>query len=288
MLLAAVFVACVLLAPARAQAPVEDSTDAAPPDLPVYDQPPMPAEGYVWTPGYWAWSDDDQDFYWVPGTWVLAPQPDFLWTPGYWQIADVIFVWHPGYWGRHVGFYGGINYGFGYRGDASGGRQSYLGGNGMQARPSAAQLAAANERHIEATPAQRQQVQAARARPELRFYQNQGRPPVAATSRPGVWNGPGVVSAKSPGTFSVVHEAAPARPASGSQGSAVRGMTSPEAVHSDSPPRVQSPAAPPDVRRPAEAPPHPGTPAGEHPAPEAPHASPPRAPDHPPDRTPEH
>ena len=155
------FAACMPPSPARAQAPGEDSTDSAPPDLPVYDQPPMPAGGYVWTPGYWAWSDDDQDFYWVPGTWVLAPQPDFLWTPGYWEIADVVFFWHPGYWGRHVGFYGGINYGFGYRGDASGGRQSYLGGNGIQARPGAAQLAAANERHIEATPAQRQQIQAA-------------------------------------------------------------------------------------------------------------------------------
>ncbi len=278
---------------------MEDSADSAPPDLPVYDQPTMPGGGYVWTPGYWAWSDDDQDFYWVPGTWVLAPQADFLWTPGYWEIADVVFFWHPGYWGRHVGFYGGINYGFGYRGDASGGRQSYLGGNGIQARPSAAQLAAANERHIEATPAQRQQIQAARARADLRFYQNQGRPPVAATPRPGVWSGPGVIGTKSQGTFSVVHETAPARPASpqgsaglpgAARGDAVRSVSSPQPVRSDSPPRVQPPvpAPPPDARgRPAEAPPHPVAPV-EHPAPETPRASPPRAADHAPDRTPEH
>ena len=26
------------------------------------------------------------------------------------------YAWHPGYWGPHVGFYGGVNYGFGYGG----------------------------------------------------------------------------------------------------------------------------------------------------------------------------
>ena len=26
------------------------------------------------------------------------------------------YLWHAGYWGPHVGFYGGINYGFGYDG----------------------------------------------------------------------------------------------------------------------------------------------------------------------------
>ena len=60
------------------------SVNVPPPELPVYDQPPIPGDGYMWTPGYWAWGDDIQDYYWVPGTWVLAPQPGFLWTPGYW------------------------------------------------------------------------------------------------------------------------------------------------------------------------------------------------------------
>ncbi len=44
----------------------------------------FPGDGYVWTPGYWAWGDDIQDYYWVPGTWVPAPEPEYLWTPGYW------------------------------------------------------------------------------------------------------------------------------------------------------------------------------------------------------------
>ena len=33
------------------------SVNIAPPVLPVYVQPPCPAPGYLWTPGYWAWDD---------------------------------------------------------------------------------------------------------------------------------------------------------------------------------------------------------------------------------------
>jgi len=49
------------------------SITVAPPALPVYVQPVCPGENYIWTPGYWAYSDDDEDYYWVPGTWVLVP-----------------------------------------------------------------------------------------------------------------------------------------------------------------------------------------------------------------------
>ena len=58
-----------------------------------------------------------QDYYWVPGTWVLAPQPGYLWTPGFWGVEGAVFIWHAGYWGPHVGFYGGVNYGHGYGGE---------------------------------------------------------------------------------------------------------------------------------------------------------------------------
>ena len=58
------------------------SVNIEPPVLPVYVQPPLPAPGYIWTPGYWAW--DGSDYYWVPGTWVQPPQSGLLWTPGYW------------------------------------------------------------------------------------------------------------------------------------------------------------------------------------------------------------
>src|SRR6516162_2462559 len=101
-------------APASGQFAVGVSITIAPPALPVYDQPPCPGAGFVWVPGYWAWGDDG--YYWVPGTWVLAPVVGLLWTPGYWGWGDGVYLWHAGYWGPHVGFYGGINYGYGYTG----------------------------------------------------------------------------------------------------------------------------------------------------------------------------
>jgi hypothetical protein len=42
-------------APAYAQDSFGTAVDVAPPPLPVYDQPPIPAPGYMWTPGYSAW-----------------------------------------------------------------------------------------------------------------------------------------------------------------------------------------------------------------------------------------
>lgn len=92
------------------------SARIAPPPLPVYSQPPCPTDGYLWVPGYWAWSDDLQDYYWVPGAWVAPPRPGLLWTPAYWGYTGGVYGFHAGYWGAHVGFYGGINYGYGYCG----------------------------------------------------------------------------------------------------------------------------------------------------------------------------
>jgi hypothetical protein len=90
------------------------SIGIAPPVLPVYVQPPLPAPGYLWTPGYWAYGD--AGYYWVPGVWVSPPQPGYLWTPAYWGWEGGLYRFHGGYWGQHVGFYGGVNYGFGYGG----------------------------------------------------------------------------------------------------------------------------------------------------------------------------
>src|ERR1700735_1336048 len=98
----------------QAQIGVGISVRVGPPALPVYTQPICPGDGYIWTPGYWAWNGDD--YYWVPGTWVIAPQIGFLWTPGYWGWGGGGYFWHGGYWGPHIGFYGGVNYGFGYFG----------------------------------------------------------------------------------------------------------------------------------------------------------------------------
>ena len=59
------------------------SVNIAPPILPVYVQPPLPAPGYLWTPGHWAWDPDAPDYYWVPGA-VSRRKLAALWTLGYW------------------------------------------------------------------------------------------------------------------------------------------------------------------------------------------------------------
>ena len=123
----AVLFACVVFVMSSASASFAQefrfSVSFGPPALPVYEQPLCPGEGYIWTPGYWAWSDDEGDYYWVPGTWVSAPEAGYLWTPPYWAWHEGRYVFYDGYWGPHVGFYGGINYGFGYSGEGfEGGR----------------------------------------------------------------------------------------------------------------------------------------------------------------------
>jgi hypothetical protein len=207
-----------------------------PPPLPVYEQPLCPGDGYLWTPGYWSYDYDVNDYYWVPGTWVMAPEPGFLWTPAYWGWGGDGFVFYDGYWGPHVGFYGGINYGFGYFGEGyEGGRWdngrffynrsvnnvnsneihnvynttinntavnhvSYNGGNGgISASPRPEDEAAGRERHIPPVAAQTQHAQAARANPQQRASASMGKPGVAATPRPGDFNDRGAVPAKEAG-----------------------------------------------------------------------------------------
>src|SRR5664279_6531761 len=104
----------VSLVPASSFAGVFISVGFAPPVLPVYEQPFCPDEGLMWMPGYWAYGDDG--YYWVPGAWVPAPYEGALWTPPYWGWQGGLYVFHDGYWGQHVGYYGGVNYGFGYMG----------------------------------------------------------------------------------------------------------------------------------------------------------------------------
>ena len=100
----------------------EVSVPVVPPDMPVYEQPACPAEGYQWQPGFWAYSRDSNGYYWVPGSWVAAPEQGYLWTPPYWSYEGNVYRFHSGYWGHSVGYYGGINYGYGYHGSG------YVGG----------------------------------------------------------------------------------------------------------------------------------------------------------------
>jgi hypothetical protein len=217
-------------ASSSAQVAVGISVRFGPPPLPVYTQPICPGPGYIWTPGYWAYGDDG--YYWVPGTWVLAPRPGFLWTPGYWGWAGGVYVWHGGYWGPHVGFYGGINYGFGYGGVGFAGgywrggafyynravnnvnvtvihnsynktvvvnnvHTSFNGGeHGVSARPTAEQERYSREEHLQPTHEQESNRDAASHNRAFFASENHGRPAVAATAHPGRFSGEGVEGAR--------------------------------------------------------------------------------------------
>jgi len=238
---------------AAVHAQVSVSVSFGPPELPVYEQPLCPGDGYIWTPGYWAW--DGYDYYWVPGTWVLAPEVGFFWTPAWWGWGGRGYIFHPGYWGPRMGFYGGINYGFGYFGHGYEGgrwdnghffynrtvnninvteihnvynttivnnygnsRVSYNGGQGgIEARATSGEEAAMHDRHIPPVASQVQHVEAARQNPQLRSSMNHGQPSIAATSRPGALTEPGATKAKEAGRYN------PPRPenSSGYPGSAV-------------------------------------------------------------------
>ena len=86
----------------------------SPPALPAYAMPPAPYPNWQWCPGYWGWGA--YGYYWVPGYWTAPPAVGLYWTPGYWGYGNGGYYWNSGYWGPTVGFYGGINYGYGYFG----------------------------------------------------------------------------------------------------------------------------------------------------------------------------
>src|SRR6202142_2717145 len=180
----------ILAIPAASFAQFGVTITIAPPALPIYAQPMAPADGYLWTPGYWAYGEEG--YFWVPGTWVMAPEVGLLWTPGYWGWGGNAYAWNGGYWGTTVGFYGGVNYGFGYGGlgyqggywrnggfyynrsvnnvnvtnihnvysktvinNTTYNHVSYNGGNGgTRARPTAAEEPASHDRHTAPTALQ--------------------------------------------------------------------------------------------------------------------------------------
>jgi hypothetical protein len=214
--------------PRRANA--ADNVNVAPPPLPSYAQPAIPEEGYLWIPGFWAWREAVPDYFWVPGTWIRPPHRGLLWTPAYWSRGDGGYFFHPGYWAEQVGFYGGIDYGYGYGGDGYlGGRWengtlyynratnnlgsssashvydraipaddnsmriSFNGGRrGTTARPTPQQEQLAKERHIEPTAEQRQHFEMAAKDRALYSKLNRGEPGLAATSHPSEFEGAGI------------------------------------------------------------------------------------------------
>jgi YXWGXW repeat-containing protein len=231
------FAAATLYVPIKSPASVFVGVSVAipPPVIPVYVQPLCPGPGFIWVPGYWAW-DPGFGYFWVPGVWVLAPFPGALWTPGYWGWSDGVYVWYEGYWGPVVGYYGGINYGYGYtgfgysggywRGDAffynrtvnnisvtnvrnfysqrsvnvrPAGASFNGGPGGTTARPTTRQLEAARQRRADITGEQREQMRVARSEPRQRATVNRGRPAIAATPKAGVFTGRGVIGSSRAG-----------------------------------------------------------------------------------------
>lgn len=79
-------------------------------------------------------------------------------------------------------------------------RVSYNGGEGgVNARPTPEELAVAHQRHLPPVPAQTQHVQAARTNPQLRASANLGKPPIAATPKPGGFRDRAAVPASAAG-----------------------------------------------------------------------------------------
>ena len=228
-----------LALPTIAAAEIEFSVTIAPPPVPVYEQPEIPAPGFIWVPGYWYYGP--YGYYWVPGTWIQPPVVGLLWTPGYWGWSEGFFVWHGGYWGPQVGFYGGVNYGYGYPGRGYEGgywrdnrfwynrevnnithvqiqnvysktvinnitvnRVSYAGGpGGLTVQPTAEEQRVTHERHTPASAVQVQHRETAATRPELVASVNQGKPAVAATAKPGNFESHTVAASRAGGPVPV-------------------------------------------------------------------------------------
>jgi hypothetical protein len=274
--LAAALIALSVAGTASAQVAVGVSVSLAPPALPVYRQPVIPGPGYMWTPGYWAYGP--VGYYWVPGTWVMPPSVGLLWTPAYWGWSNGVYMFHGGYWGPHVGFYGGINYGFGYGGmgyqggywnhgafaynssvNNVGGAQvtnvynktvttvnntnvSYNGGTGgTTTQPTPTELAAAREHHVAPTQSQVQHQHLASTNPALAASNNGGHPQIAATSRPGQFAKP---------AGAVTHAGNPSSPTAGH----------PAASHPQAVTRANVPTHPSAPKAPAPHPPNPPPP----------------------------
>ncbi len=134
-----------------------------------------------------------------------------------------MYVFHAGYWGPHIGFYGGLNYGFGYGGvgfvggEWRGGRFAYNsavvnvnttvihntyvnktvivnnttvnrtsfsgGPGGINARPTREEISASRENHLQSTAMQVSHQHTASTNRANFASENHGRPANAAMSR---------------------------------------------------------------------------------------------------------
>jgi hypothetical protein len=210
LILGAIILGLAVPIPSQAQVYVSLS---APPLMPQYQQPPVSNPNDQWMPGYWA--QGQSGYYWVPGTWMAAPQAGLLWTPGYWgyQQQQNNYAWNQGYWAQNVGYYGGIDYGAGYYGNGyTGGawsgnnfrynsavtrvnpqyitnvyvnrtvvvrnvnRYAYNGPGGVRMQPNAQQLEWTHQRHVGLTPMQSEHIAQAQQNRAMYANVNHGKP----------------------------------------------------------------------------------------------------------------
>ncbi len=183
-------------------------------------------QGYFWVPGTWV-APPQPGMLWTPGYWGVAAGV-YSFHRGYWGP-------HVGYYGginygagyNGDGYHGGrwVNNRFQYNTavnnvnvtnihntyhetvvnnvtvnnttvNSSISRVSYTGAPGTRTQPTRAETVVAREPHTAPTAPQLQHHNTALATPALNAARNEGRPPIAATPRPGAFNDRGVTAAK--------------------------------------------------------------------------------------------
>lgn len=70
---------------------------SAPPTAPFEPKPhatnPMQE---VWRAGYWSY--DGSQFVWIPGTYMVRPEPTAVWIPDRWEHRTFGWAFIPGHW----------------------------------------------------------------------------------------------------------------------------------------------------------------------------------------------
>ena len=198
----------------------------------------------------------------------------FVAAPGYWGWNNGVYLWNDGYWGPHIGFYGGVDYGYGYVGEGYEGgywqggnffynrtvsnvnvtvihnvynktvvnnytsvnRASFNGPGGVDRKPTPQEQTYAHEQHTPPVAAQTEHQHAAASDRSQFASVNHGKLSVAATAKPGNFKGAGRVRAKA---------AAPYKGATGKGAANARGAnaagSSTAASHTNVPARTTTP-----------------------------------------------